>query len=377
MQKLGSIRGCCFFLFVSFLSGCTNFAVEDCPKGGVLGNDDPGSARLRTSHYRVMLANPAAAAARFLPYAIMSTYAYKINDGCVDRGNKVRVPPERSAELLTWLKNTTGDASPWQLDQSFGTQDKQTGRIGCEDDVGLAFNVWHRTIGKQEHVVIAFRGTSGPGDWMYGNFWWFSRFFAGDNQLSRARSYGAKIIQHFDTKARAEGSPLPRYVVTGHSLGGTLAQHLLYTFPKRIDQAIVFDASSVTGFADPAISRADRVAGCSCEPELGPEARIIRIYLPREILANLRLFHKLWLPPERHVQELRFPFEASWNPVSRHGIYEFTSNMQKLSAQRRMDEVGQSWFASKTSACTGPLIQKQKDSCSVVVPPSAQFVCPQ
>jgi pimeloyl-ACP methyl ester carboxylesterase len=377
MRELGAIPICWSILCASFLAGCTNFAIEDCPKGEVLGNNDEGSARLRTSHYRVILAEPAATAARFVPYAIMSTYAYRINDGCTDRGNKVRVDPERRAELLAWLKHTADDANPWQLDPTFGTQDRQSGRIGCEDDVGLAFNVWRRTIGEQEQVVIAFRGTSGPGDWMYGNFWWFSRFFATDNQLSRARSYGAKIIRHFDSQARENGAPPPRYVVTGHSLGGTLAQHLLYTFPKRIDQAIVFDASSVTGFADPAISREDRIAGCSCESGLGPEARIIRIYQTYEVLANLRLVHKLWLPPERHVQELRFPFAASWNPISRHGMYEFTANMQKLSGLRRMDEVGQSWFASKASACTAPLIQKQKDSCAAVVPPSARFVCPQ
>jgi hypothetical protein len=40
---------------------------------------------------------------------------------------------------------------------------------GCEDDKGLMFHVWQRRLGNQTHVVIAFRGTSGDGDWIYGN----------------------------------------------------------------------------------------------------------------------------------------------------------------------------------------------------------------
>ncbi|MCC7683582.1 hypothetical protein [Janthinobacterium sp. FW305-128] len=250
-------------------------------------------------------------------------------------------------------------------------------KFGCEDSTGLMFHVWHRKFDNQEHVVIAFRGTNGKGDWLYGNSWWFSRAFNADNQLSRARTHFTEIMRYFDQKALAESAPSPRYVTTGHSLGGSLAQHLLYAFPGRVEQAIVFASSSVTGFADPSISRADRIRACSCLPELDPEARIIRVYQTYEILANMRLFHKIFLPPERHVQEVRFPFESSWSPVSRHGIYEFTSKLRLASGVRRSDEVGNRWFASKDDVCTAQLISKQLNSCLAVAQPGSSMICPQ
>lgn len=364
---------CAFLLF-----GCTHFAVEDCPEYSVLGNNDLGSARLRTSHYRVMLADPASAAARFLPYAIMANYAYKIGDGCDDKGNKVRISLERNVELMNWLKSGTSDPDSWHLEEAVGMRDaRRPANIGCEDDQGLMFHVWHRNVDNRQNVVIAFRGTSGSGDWIYGNLWWLTRGVLSETQLSRSRAYAAKVIRYFDQKAIAEGAKPPRYVTTGHSLGGSLAQHVLYSFPERVEQAIVFDSSSVTGFVDPSISRAKRVEACSCRSELGPEARIIRVYQTYEILTNLRIFHKLILPPERHVQEVRFPFKSSWNPVARHGMYEFTRNLRESSGMRKPDEVGHGWFASRDSVCTAPLIHQQQASCSIAVQPGAVSSCPQ
>lgn len=376
LRSILHIHAQLFFAFV--LLGCTHLAVEDCPEHGVLGNNNPGSARLRTSHYRVMLADPAAAAARFLPYAIMSDYAYRIGDGCDDKGNKVRIPPERDVELMNWLKSGTDNFNTWRMEEKVGMHEvHRPARVGCEDNQGLMFHVWHRKVDNQRHVVIAFRGTSGSGDWIYGNLWWLTRGVLSDTQLSRSRAYAADVIRYFDQKATAEGAKPPRYVTTGHSLGGSLAQHVLYAFPDRVEQAIVFDSSSVTGFVDPSISRANRVDACSCRSELGPEARIIRVYQTYEILTNLRIFHKLILPPERHVQEVRFPFKSSWNPVARHSMYDFTRNLRESSGTRKPDEVGHSWYASKDSVCTAPLIHQQQASCSIAVQRDAVFVCPQ
>ncbi|MBL0087468.1 MAG: hypothetical protein IPP44_12485 [Ideonella sp.] len=50
------------------------------------------------------------------------------------------------------------------------------------------------------------------------------------------------------------------------------------------------------------------------------------------MLALLRSFHKAFLPPERHVQELRFPFASTWNLVAQHSIQAFTRQLQAAAA---------------------------------------------
>jgi hypothetical protein len=59
-------------LVIVAMVGCTHLELEDCPDSKVLGNNELGTARLRTSHYRVVLADRDAAAARVVPYALMS-----------------------------------------------------------------------------------------------------------------------------------------------------------------------------------------------------------------------------------------------------------------------------------------------------------------
>lgn len=373
----------CGCVLASLLAGCTHLNVDDCPSGTVLGQNEPGSARLRTSHYRVVLADPAAAAARVLPYALMSAYAYRLGDGCDDPGNPVRIDDRQEQELLNRLARTTDPVSKWTRDPELAPRNAQ-GKLGCEDSEGLMFHVWRRKQGNQTHVVMAFRGTSGDGDWVYGNLWWFTRFFLKDNQLTRAARHAEQIIKSYDAKAAAAGEEPPRFVTTGHSLGGGLAQHVLYAFPLRVEQAIAFDPSSVTGFAG--VTKANQVDGCTCEPDalrqlgvrLVPEARILRVYQTYEVLANLRIFHKLIFPPERHVQELRFPFEESINPIARHGMSPFAARLFELSGPQAAIPVGSRWIASKEGdVCTVPLRSGQVESCQTPVNANALSVCPQ
>ena len=360
------------------LAGCTHLAVQDCPDGEVLGKEE---VRLRTSHYRVILASPADAAARVLPYALMSAFAYRLGEGCKDAGNEIRVTDDRANELLDWLGKASGDSNKWKPEPSLGMKDvNDAGRVGCEDDTGLMFHVWQRKVEQQTYVAIAFRGTSGDNDWVYANLWWFTRFFLKDNQLTRSEAFAKAVIDHFDGQARANGEPPPRYVTTGHSLGGGLAQHVLYAYPEKIEQAIVFDPTSVTGFVG--VPKESRAQACACDPRATPEARFIRAYQTHEILVNLRVFHKLAFAPERHIHELRFPFKTSWNPVAKHSMQDFATNLYMSSGDHVWNGSKQGWLASKTDAsgvdiCTGKMTGAQDASCKISVSLKDIDVCPQ
>jgi hypothetical protein len=110
---------------------------------------------------------------------------------------------------------------------------------------------------------------------------------------------------------------------------------------------------------------------------LTPEPRILRVYQTYEALANLRIFHKILFPPERHVQELRFPFEASWNPVSRHGMFDLARQLHAASGDQVAAPKGIGWLGSRTAACTAPVIEAQQASCRVVVDARSATLCPQ
>lgn len=328
--------------------------IEDCG-GKVLGDNKP---RIRSSHFRMFLADLPAATETFVTYAAMSALAYAEDQDCGTSLDDQKISPQNREKLEGILKSRV-----WK-------EIRNPLRVPpCEDDMGMFLRVFERTVDAKKEVTIAFRGTWGLRDWVYGNGHWLTRFLPMEDQYSRARAVAAKIFQYYDTQS----DPQPRYFTTGHSLGGGLAQHVLYSYPNRIVQAFAFDPSSVTGFADQTVE--NQIAACSCDPSVADgEPRIYRIYDAYEILSNLRIFHKIFFPPERHVQEVRFPHEGSHSMLS---LTEYLNANAKSELGRQTP-----WFRgvgqfSTDVSCTNAFVEKQKNSCSVPVTKDSWMKCPQ
>lgn len=336
------------------LGSCTHLAIEDCGRK-VIGENEP---RIRSSHFRMFLADLPAASARFVEFAAMSSLTYAEDQDCGTKPEDQKISPHNRKVLEGILA-----AKQW-------TEIRNSEWVeSCEDDVGLYFRVWERNIDTGKEVTIAFRGTWGFQDWVHGNIHWLTRFLPIDDQYSRARAAVDKILAHYDAKS----SVPTRYFTTGHSLGGGLAQHILYANPSKVVQTFAFDPSSVTGFADQSVE--NRIAGCSCEPSRPDgEPRIYRVYDAYEILANMRIFHKIFFPPERHIQEVRFPHKGS------HSMLGLTEYLHLNAQSAHGSQLP--WFRgvgelSQGVACTDAFVDAQKRSCQVPVSKDSWSKCPQ
>jgi len=338
-------------VLLALLQGCTHLAIEDCG-GKVLGENEP---RIRSSHFRMLLADLPAASNRFVPYAAMSALAYAEDANCGTDNPKLTA--EERAKFESDLL-----ARGWQE-----VKDVQW-VPPCEDEVGLFFRVW-KLEADTRHIVVAFRGTWGFKDWLYGNLHWFTRFLPMEDQYSQARMAAQRVFDRFPE----EPQKATRFYTTGHSLGGGLAQHVLYSYPNKVAQALVFDPTSVTGFADQ--SSTNQVSACECSSnELNGEPRIFRVYDAYEVLANLRIFHKTFLPPERHIQEVRFPNAASHS--MKDLAFYLRSNANSVASYTVPWYSGKGNYTSNES-CTEAFSRSQRTSCEAKVTQDQWHKCPQ
>lgn len=353
------------------MAASTALAMRHCENRRVVGVTTYGIVRFRSKHYRAFIESRELASARFLPYALMSAYCYRDNEACGHKG-KPAVSDERANELLWKLARTTDEETPWR-NRTEGASSRLDGDVfmQCEDDIGLMYYAWDREVGNQTFVAVAFRGTSGQWtDWSRGNLWWVTRTLPMDNQYERAREHMDRLIKHYEHAALANGQQKPRFVVTGHSLGGGLAQHILYAFPERVEQAIVFDSSPVTAHGDVG-KEAKGALECGRLPvslkergaDLGAEARIIRVYLDYEILSISRLPHKMFLGLPAYVQEVRFNLGEDANLVARHGITKFVDGIIAGANGSLPYTQGDTWLTSHNATCAKYIREEQPLRC--------------
>jgi hypothetical protein len=358
-----------FTLSVSSLTGCTSLGMEDCTADGskVLGQDVP---RIRSSRLRMVFADPSAAAARFAPYAVMSALAYAEDEDCA---HEPKLSQEQRQHLEARLNASVGNAPKWQRVPAIELAGL------CEDELGLFYHVWQREVGDAKEVVMAFRGTWGWKDWYYGNLRWFTRFILSEDQYDRARAYSDRVIAYFKQQPQASDSAKPvRFYSTGHSLGGGLAQTVLYQHPDKYVQAFTFDPSPVTGFTDQ--STETRLNGCACTqlPEGAPpgETRIYRFYESYEVLTHLRIWHKMFFTPHRHVHEIRFAFERSPNLVSQHSMVSLAMSLTEEADRKSPDDYARPWYTGEGKTCTAKFESLHQQSCQVAVKASDWNLCP-
>jgi pimeloyl-ACP methyl ester carboxylesterase len=223
--------------------------------------------------------------------------------------------------------------------------------------------VWKRQTNSAIEIAIAFRGTDGTGDWKHGNARWLTP--NGEDQYERARRVTRKIVQEIED---LYGKDNPTLFSTGHSLGGGLAQHVLYDQPRHFLQAIVFNPSPVTGYGD--FPWEKKKQACTCPKNRSPEARIYRLYESGEILSFLRstLKEKFWL--NRHIQEVVFNFSQS-NPLTQHSMRRLATSLTTLADHQvapekiRNTEIRgdrERWYKGQ-GRCTSVFEEQQRKSC--------------
>lgn len=188
---------------------------------------------------------------------------------------------------------------------------------------GLHFDFWinaSKSIG-----VISFRGTSDIWDW-HANMHPLSKYLGINTQYQKVRRAAPQMVAFLNDKT----GELGRIYAVGHSLGGGLAQHAVYS-NADIARAFVFNSSPVTGWRDVNEDvRSTAVAG----------NRITRIHEDGELLEFLRLLMKFGytlnpLPNEDpYFEEYRMNFEkhAGWR--STHSIEWLADKMISYNNQR-------------------------------------------
>ena len=318
--------------------------------------DEP---RIRNSAMRAKLADRGAHLGRRLaPYAVMAAASYSYADQHFEGCRPTKYNDRKWVVFLRerkWKEVTSSIYQDWPFK-------------ACEEhNVGFYARVWERKVDSRNRyeVVASFRGTNSLRDWASGNLMWFRGRKSGQNQYTKARRFIREVIGYYEERNLSVDLR-----AAGHSLGGGLAQHALYSEPEHVLQAYAFHPSPVTGYwfyPDRGEARQTRrQKSCAAAPKLAEEARIYRIYERGEILAYVRYPFKVLNPISRHISEIRTEFHGG-HYISRHSIIDMANEL--ISAES--DDDG--WLETDPEQCERSLREQQTQLYKM---PNAKKPCP-
>jgi hypothetical protein len=186
---------------------------------------------------------------------------------------------------------------------------------------GMYLDVWENKSVSPREVVLAFEGSNPElEDWLTNlRMLRFLNRSRHADQYEFVRPLASDII---DRMTQGEKAGDVRIVTTGHSLGGGLAQCVLYANAYRrdhpVDQAIVFNSTPVTGFFDSKDNR-EIFQSLQCRKTF-PHFRIMRVFERGEILEFFRATTDLFKNPDGLIHSLKFDSKDKNNFISQHSI---------------------------------------------------------
>lgn len=218
----------------------------------------------------------------------------------------------------------------------------EPGDVVPKSSRGLYFEVWTRPLENEEkEIVFVFEGTNFKelSDWR-ANLRWFRpwrKITTSGDQYDAVLEYACAM--HRELLREEKGKV--RFVTTGHSLGGGLAQQVYYAGLPNMERAVVFDTTPVTGFRDLAKDQRT-VFYRQIHRDEFPTYRVLRVHEDGEILEFLRNFTQWFYKRDSLIWAVEFKSQRLGGSVKRHAIARLVSKIleTELVAEQKLKNKG-------------------------------------